>query len=183
MKLYTKRGDRGETSLLNGASVSKDDPRVSAYGEVDELNAVLGWCRCADQNGLIADCLQIIQEDLFVMGSELATPPGTSLTSKISALSTEQITVLERCIDEACAAVEPLQHFVLPGGTELAARLHIARTCCRRAERAVVGLAAISEVREDLIVYLNRLSDLLFAWARRANHAAGCPDLLWIPHR
>src|SRR5688572_11361287 len=181
MKLYTKRGDRGETSLLNGTSVSKDDPRVSAYGDIDELNAVLGWCRCADDRKLVADSIQRIQEELFVIGSELATPAGANLT--IPSIGSEHIAALERWIDEACAAVEPLRHFVLPGGTELAARLHMGRTCCRRAERSVVSLAVISEVRADVIVYLNRLSDVLVAWARRANHAAGCPDLLWVHDR
>jgi cob(I)alamin adenosyltransferase len=183
MKLYTKYGDRGETALLNGMRVAKDDPRVGAYGEVDELNAMLGWCRCADEKQLICGPLQNIQEDLFVIGAELATPPGIKPPGNVPTIGAEHISTLEGWIDEACAAVEPLKNFVLPGGTELAARLHLARTCCRRAERAVVSLARNSEVRPDVIVYLNRLSDLLFAWARRANRAAGCPDLLWVPDR
>jgi cob(I)alamin adenosyltransferase len=180
MRLYTRTGDAGETSLFDGTRVAKDDPRCAAYGEVDELNAVLGWCRCADTAGWLAGPLQQIQADLFVVGAELATPPGKA-SGKVPTVTGEHIERLEGWIDAACAAAPPLRHFILPGGSELAARLHIARTVCRRAERLVVSLSRAASVRGEVIIYLNRLSDLLFAWARQANATAGCPDIEWIP--
>jgi cob(I)alamin adenosyltransferase len=149
---------------------------------LDELNSLLGWCACADGQGLLAGQIQAIQRELFAMGAELSTPPGSRARSQGPRLGVQEIERLEAWIDEAGAQVEPLRHFVLPGGTELAARLHLARTVCRRVERAVVSLARNGEARMDLIVYLNRLSDLLFAWARLANHAAGVPDLPWMPN-
>lgn len=184
MKLYTKGGDAGETSLFDGSRVSKDDPRVSSYGEVDELNAMLGWCRCAaGHEPAIAESLLTIQRDLFVIGAELATPPDSKPAGRIPLLQADRYGELERWIDEACAAVPQLRHFILPGGTELAGRLHVARTCCRRVERVIVSLSNQSPQRPELIVYLNRLSDLLFAWARLVNHNAGSADIEWIPPR
>ena len=181
MKLYTRGGDEGETSLFDGSRVAKDHPRVTAYGDVDELNSLLGWCRCGGvQGGAIAEGLKEVQGELFVVGAHLATPAG-SAAKRLPRLEREALARLERWIDEATGQVEPLRNFVLPAGTELAARLHVARTVCRRAERAAAGLARAGEAEPELVAYLNRLGDLLFAWARLANHAAGVADVLWVP--
>lgn len=181
MKLYTRCGDSGETSLFDGTRVPKDHPRVTACGEVDELNSALGWCSCADPARLFTDSLEEVQRELLVMGAGLATPPGSNAEARVPRLGREPLLRLEAWIDEAAARVEPLRRFVLPGGTELAARLHVARAVCRRAERAVAGLARGGEAGAELVAYLNRLGDLLFAWARLANHAAGVADTLWVP--
>lgn len=180
MKLYTRTGDTGETSLFDGTRVPKDHLRVTAYGEVDELNSVLGWCVCAAGEGVLTPRLQMLQRELFTLGAELATPPGSRLAGRVAPISGEHNLRLETWIDEATAQAQPLRHFILPGGAELAARLHIARTVCRRAERAVVALAHSSEVFPEIIIYLNRLSDLLFAWARLANQMAGVADVPWV---
>ncbi len=180
MKLYTKTGDDGSTGLIGGARVPKDDLRVAAYGEVDEANAAIGLAAVACSAGPIAAQLCVIQETLFTVGAELANPGSRVKTPAVGAA---HITQLERWIDEACAAVAPLENFVLPGGSEAAARLHLARTTCRRAERLTVTLARSQPVDALVIVYLNRLSDLLFAQARLANHLAGVPDVPWRPNR
>jgi cob(I)alamin adenosyltransferase len=182
MKLYTATGDAGETSLFDGTRVRKNHPRVAAYGDIDELNASLGWCRAAAA-GTIAERLEPIQHELFVLGAELATPAGSRQSGRVPLISSEASRRLETWIDEATAAVTPLRNFILPGGSEAAARLHMARTCCRRAERAVIGLAHDESVRPEAVVYLNRLSDLLFAWARLANALAGSDDVVWISPR
>lgn len=181
MKLYTRTGDRGETSLFDGSRVPKDHARVAAYGDVDELNSFMGWCRCADGAGPLMERMEVVQNELFILGAELATPAGSRASGAIPRLAPESARRLESWIDEAVAPVPPLKLFVLPGGTELAARLHIARTVCRRAERAIVALAQNTEVDPEIIIYLNRLSDLLFAWSRLANHAAGRADIPWVP--
>jgi len=184
VKLYTKRGDLGQTDLFGGERVFKDDARVAAYGEVDELNAVLGWTLCAAAPNAPdwAPRVQHIQDRLFVLGAELATP---NRRESAPSVTEADIAELEGWIDQASDAVPPLRNFVLPGGNELAARLHLARTVCRRAERAVVTLARQAapgqSVAPSAIVFLNRLSDLLFAWARLANHAAGTPEIVWHP--
>ncbi len=183
MKLYTRTGDSGETSLFDGSRVPKDNARVSAYGELDELNALLGWCRCTPGTPEILSHLQVIQSDLFVLGAELATPPDSRNLTRLVLLGEAEHRRLESWIDEAAGAVPPLRTFILPGGAELAARLHVARTCCRRAERTVVALSHLSSVRPDVIVYLNRLGDLLFAWARQANHDSGTADIPWTSQR
>ena len=180
MKLYTKSGDDGSTGLFGGPRVSKCDPRVDAYGEVDEANAAIGVALAACRDTQIAERLLQIQADLFVVGAELATPSGNKPPNSISL---PQISLLEQWIDEACAETLPLRTFVLPGGTPTAAALHLARTVSRRAERAVVSLSQHEEVRGEVIIYLNRLSDLLFAWARLANHRAGVADVPWDPPR
>ncbi len=181
MKLYTRTGDAGETSLFDGTRVAKDDPRVAAYGDVDELNATLGFCRAAAGPGTLDECLAWIQNDLFVVGSELATPRDSPQAAKVPCVRDTHCETLETWIDESSAAVPPLKRFVLPGGTELAARLHLARTCCRRAERSIIPLVQSKECRAEVLIYLNRLSDLLFAWARQANHQAGVADVTWDP--
>jgi cob(I)alamin adenosyltransferase len=180
MRLYTRSGDSGDTSLFDGTRVPKDHARVGSYGEVDELNSALGWCRCADAGRLLGDALDTVQRELFVIGAELATPPGARVQDRIPRLDEGSVQRLERWIDEAAEQAPPPRHFVVPGGTELAARLHVARTVCRRAERMAVGLARSGELRPELVMYLNRLGDLLFAWARLANHAAGVMDVLWV---
>lgn len=183
MKIYTATGDGGETSLVDGRRVYKDNPRVAAYGEVDELNSTLGWCRVAADQSAIAGPVEQIQQELFHMGAELATPAETRKALKIKLIGQAHCRQLEQWIDEATAAVDPLQNFVLPGGCELAARLHMARCCCRRVERAVVGFGRNEEVRPEVLIYLNRLSDLLFVWARLANHEARLADHIWKPQQ
>lgn len=180
MKLYTKSGDDGSTGLFGGQRVAKCDLRVAAYGEVDEANAAIGVVAagCSDQQ--LRDRIAEIQADLFVVGAELATPSGQKPPN---AISETDITGLEQWIDEACSETAPLRTFVLPGGTRDAAALHLARTICRRAERAVVRLGQDEEVSRHIIVYLNRLSDLLFAWARLANYRSNVPDIPWNPPR
>ena len=175
MKRRGKTGDEGETSLIGGRRVSKDDARVACYGEVDELNAVLGLAGvlCADE---YLPEVEAVQRDLFVLGAQLATPEGRQPPQAIEAA---HVATLERRIDEVEAGLTSVESFILPGGDELAARLHHARTVCRRVERSVVALAGRSSVDSLVIVYLNRLGDLLFALARRANHRARKEDITW----
>lgn len=181
MKLYTKTGDTGETGLFGGARVSKASLRVTSYGAVDELNAALGVARAQGLPDDIDATLARIQTDLFTLGAELATVPGKESNIGIPLLGDEDVTRLESAIDASEADLEPLRHFVLPGGSPAAAHLHIARTVCRRAEREVVALSTAEPVRNLLVVYLNRLSDLLFSLARRANQRAGVADVPWTP--
>lgn len=172
MTLYTRTGDEGQTSLPDGTRVGKDDVRVAVCGDVDELNSVLGWCRSAAGGTELASRIEQIQRDLFRLG------PVPNAASQVSEPDCRQ---LEHWIDEADRGLEPLRHFVLPGESELAARLHVARACCRRAERTLVGLARSAPVRTEAMAYLNRLSDLLFVWARQANTQAGVADDTWAP--
>jgi cob(I)alamin adenosyltransferase len=186
MKIYTKTGDRGETGLFGGARVSKAEPRVDAYGNVDELNSVLGAARAAltgagDRGAQLDAALHGIQCDLLALGSELACVPGKDVKLGIDLLGEAEIGRLEREIDALEEGLEPLKNFILPGGTSGAAMLHLARTVCRRAERSLVGLSSEESVRDGLIRYLNRLSDLLFVMARTANSAAGVQDVPWVP--
>ena len=179
MKLYTKRGDDGETMLLGGTRVPKNDPRVVAYGEVDETNAAIGvvLAGCGDHE--VVTTLRQIQAELFMLGAELATPEGRDPPHP--GISDSHVAALERWIDVASEEVAPLRSFVLPGGTEIAAALHFARTVCRRAERTTVTLAREQTIRPLLVAYLNRLSDLLFAFGRLVNHRAGVADIPWSP--
>jgi len=177
MNLYTKTGDDGTTGLFGGQRVSKDDIRVTSYGEVDELNAVIGLAITHVTNVEIEDILKQLQSDLFSLGGALATPPGGHISVSIDA---SHISQLEAWLDLACAETEALRTFILPGGCQLAATLHVARGVCRRAERSAVSLSRESSLNPHLITYLNRLSDLLFALARLANHRAGVTDIPWI---
>jgi len=177
MKLYTKHGDDGSTGLVGGERVVKCDVRVEAYGHVDETNAAIGAAIASCKDAEIAEGLRRIQSDLFVLGSELATPEGNVPRTRISPAD---IAALEAWIDLACEEVPPMRNFVLPGGCALAAALHLARTVCRRAERATVLLSKSQTVARDAVIYLNRLSDLFFALARQANHRAGVADTPWI---
>ena len=181
MKIYTKKGDDGRTGLYGGERVPKTSPRVSAYGDVDELNSAIGVARAHPIDDTTDALLERIQSELFDLGSELATRPGKELA--IEALDEPQITALERAIDAAESELEPLKTFVLPGGCAAAAHLHVARTVCRRAERAIVALADEQAVRPQVLQYVNRLSDLLFVLARLANHRAGVPDVPWKGRR
>ena len=180
VKLYTRTGDDGTTGLIGGGRVPKDHARVSAYGEIDELNAVLGWCNCHLEQAQV-DRVQHIQNTLFVIGAELATTRGNTARPSFVPIEKAEVERLEGWIDEATDAVPPLRNFILPGGSEGGARLHVARSVCRRAERAVITLASSEEVRPVIIHYLNRLSDLLFAWARETNHTQRQPEIPWEP--
>lgn len=185
MKIYTRTGDRGETGLFGGQRVRKDHVRVEAYGDVDELNSVLGLAALhVEQAGdaELAGRLRGIQADLFTIGANLATPApedGGRPSSHVPPLQEGRVAEMERWIDAADAELEPLKQFILPGGTESAGLLHFARTVCRRAERRVVALAYEAHIGQDVITYLNRLSDLLFTLARLANRRAGTPDVPW----
>lgn len=181
MKIYTRTGDDGDTGLFGGGRVSKDHPRVRAYGDVDELNAALGLARATAPRDLEDQLLADIQRDLFAIGGRLATPDPAKVSKALekAALSMDRVAAMESAIDRADEILEPLRAFVLPGGTPKAAALHVARAVCRRAERSVVGLAEQTQVPEVIIAYLNRLSDLLFTLARLANHQAGHAEDSW----
>ncbi len=181
MKIYTRTGDEGTTGLFGGGRVPKNDPRVAAYGEVDELNSVLGVVRVTPPTDLHDSLLEAIQRDLFSIGGQLATPEPAKVAAALAKaqLPAERVALFERIIDECDAELPPLKAFVLPGGTPKAAALHLARTVCRRTERTVVALAAEAAVPPEFVVYLNRLSDLLFTLARLANHRAGVADPTW----
>ena len=203
MRIYTRTGDEGDTGLFGGGRVTKDDPRVEAYGEVDELNAVIGWARAVEPMPRIDDVLLPIQRDLFSLGAILATPDLDKMHEQLdkARIDEARIAELERAIDAGEAELEPLRAFILPGGSPKSAALHVARTVCRRAERRVVHLQSLN--KEDLpkqglpkqasskqalpetvipplvTIYLNRLSDLLFVLARVANRRAGAAELTW----
>ncbi len=222
MKLYTRRGDQGQTDLFGGRRVNKADLRVEVYGTVDELNCAVGLaaagCRDEELGGLMAS----IQAMLLELGAELANPPRQAAATPGDAdapgpgdvdapppaagpgqstpaapgcpagappapargdggPAAARVTALERAIDSLCERLPPLRHFILPGGNECAARLHLARAVCRRAERLAVALTRREPGGDEAVVFLNRLSDLLFAMARRANHAAGIEDVPWTP--
>jgi cob(I)alamin adenosyltransferase len=182
MKIYTKRGDDGTTGLFGGPRVHKDSARVTAYGDVDELNSVLGLARAE----LAADAalearLGHIQSELFTLGAQLATPDATSAPKDVPVIRDLEIERLEREIDEFDTELEPLKTFILPAGTRAAATLHVGRTVCRRAERAVVTLSRQEPVPPTSVRYLNRLSDWLFTAARLANRRARAAEVRWLP--
>ena len=179
MKIYTKTGDNGTTSLLGGTRVAKDHLRVAAGGDVDELNALLGVVK-AEAKGALGRLLGHIQRDLFALGAQLADPTARLARRKAKAtVGAAQTRRLERAIDKAEAGLPPLAAFILPGGTSLGAHLHLARTVCRRAERAVITLHRDTPLDKHLLEYVNRLSDLLFVLARAANHAAARGEDRW----
>lgn len=180
MKIYTKTGDDGTTGLFGGARVKKASSRVEAYGTVDELNAVLGVARALGLSKPAEIVLAEVQIDLFTLGAELATVPGKEEKLPMKLLTMAHAEKLEHAIDAAEEGLTALQNFVLPGGSAQAAHLHHARTVCRRAERAVLAIDDASP-RSEVVVYLNRLSDLLFTLARRENHERGVPDVPWAP--
>jgi len=173
-KVYTKTGDTGQTSLVGGARVSKANLRVDAYGDVDELNSVIGLVRVDIGDAEIDEVLGVIQNDLFTLGADLASPSEI----EVPRIQETFIAALEELADRFLAELEPLKEFILPGGTDAGAMLHFARTVARRAERRVVELSQNEEINSQAIVYLNRLSDLLFVLARVANHRAGVPETM-----
>jgi cob(I)alamin adenosyltransferase len=175
MKIYTKTGDGGETSLFGGARVRKNDSRIEAYGTVDELNSFIGVARAAWPSASYDSLLHAIQSDLFDIGAYLASPG----TSRFAGPDAARVAVLEQAIDAMESELAPLKTFILPGGSLAAAQLHVARTVCRRAERLVVALRDDDDATTASITYLNRLSDLLFVAARFANHVHGVADVPW----
>lgn len=177
MKIYTKTGDKGETGLWGGGRISKDDVRLHAYGTVDECNSIIGIARTSSANDMLDPMLDEIQNHLFLVGSDLATPGDK--TAAISRIQPVMAIMLEKWIDDLEAKLPPLKQFILPGGTPMAAYLHLARTVCRRAERWLVTLVRQDAVHNEALVYLNRLSDFLFVAARAANLGAGKPDIPW----
>jgi len=189
-RIYTKRGDTGETGLAGGQRVPKDSLRIEAYGTVDELNSLAGLANVSCQEqcgqdprmGLLAAILRRVQHELFNLGSILATRPE-DVHPKQARITMAEIEQLEREIDAMNEDLPPLRSFVLPGGTRLNAELHVARTVCRRAERLVVALAREDSVPPEAIQYLNRLSDAIFVWSRWANFVLHVPELLWDPNQ
>ena len=181
MKIYTRTGDSGETGLFGGGRVRKDHPRVMAYGAVDELNSVIGWALTQVRSSTTTERLACVQHDLFTLGASLATPPPAPgrRRPETPPLPDARIRQMEEWMDESDRALPELDRFVLPGGAPGAAALHVARTVCRRAERAVLTLAASESVDGQVLVYLNRLSDLLFTFARLENLDAGPGDVAW----
>ena len=180
MKIYTRTGDTGSTGLFGGPRVAKDDDRIEAYGTVDELNAAIGTARSAHLGNQVDSQLEIIQHALFSIGAELATPEPDDHSMGI--ISNPHIGQLEQWIDQHESGLSPLKEFILPAGDAGATHLHLARAICRRAERRVVTLARRHEtsVSEDLIIYLNRLSDLLFVLTRVVNQTQGVADMPWV---
>jgi cob(I)alamin adenosyltransferase len=181
MKIYSRTGDSGKTALFGGGRVDKDHPRVAAYGDVDELNAAIGSVMAEEPDDFERELLESIQRDLFSIGGQLASPDPKKVAAALekAALSQDRVDEFERAIDREDRTLEPLKAFVLPGGTRKAAALHRARTVCRRAERSVVALHHHERVSDEILKYLNRLSDLLFTLARSANHRAGVSDRTW----
>jgi len=180
-KIYTRTGDEGDTGLFGGGRVSKDHPRVEAYGDIDELNASIGLARSIEMMPRIDEVLAPIQRDLFAIGALLATPDLVKMQEQLAKarISDERIAQMERSIDDGESELEPLKAFIMPGGTPKAAALHVARTVCRRAERSAVKLQREVELPQVVIIYLNRLSDLLFVLARVANRRAGAGEVTW----
>jgi len=179
MKIYTKTGDAGETGLFGGARVSKASLRVEVYGEVDELNSAVGWARVTVSDPDLDELLNQIQNDLFEVGAELGSTDDRQKKGAMPLIAEPQVAALERAIDRHEEGPPALTSFVLPGGSEGAARFHVARCVCRRAERSLVALGAEENLRAELFRYLNRLSDLLFVLARYANYTAGVEDIPW----
>jgi cob(I)alamin adenosyltransferase len=177
MKIYTRTGDEGTTGLLGGGRVSKSDRRLSVYGTIDEVNAVLGVARSAGMSSRCDEVLLRLQGEMFHLGAELATPQNAHSAAEV--LQDEVIAELEAVIDALEKGLPPLKAFILPGGSPAAAALHLARCVCRRAERELVALSEHEQVRPLVLKYVNRLSDLLFVLARTANAEAGIGDVEW----
>lgn len=196
MKIYTKTGDTGETGMMGGKRLSKDSPRIQAQGDIDELNAMLGVCRAqhdekfkehASRNleqtlvpadELLQKILHVLQQEIFILGADISTPLDSQHT--VPRIKKTQITQQEKWIDEMDNQLESLRHFILPGGSIMAANLHLARTVCRRTERSAVTLSSQEKINPLAIIYLNRLSDLLFIMARFANKMAKTGEEKWL---
>lgn len=179
MKLYTGLGDKGETALFGGQKVKKHDLRVNLYGGLDELNSLIGQLRSKKIDRSVDTMLVRIQNEIFVLSSEIATPEERNRKSFTEFIDKAEIESLEKEIDHLSASVEPLKSFILPGGTEEAALAHIIRTVCRRVERSASKLDQESDLRPEVLVYINRMSDWFFACARYFNHLAGVQDVAW----
>lgn len=182
-RIYTRTGDDGTTGLVGGERVPKDHPRVEAYGDVDELNSIVGWARTLAENHKLYDMapkLERIEHELFDIGAVLATNPKSDMKG-IPNIVDEQIRRLEQWIDSAVEGLPELKSFVLPGGNDANSVLHLARAVCRRAERSVLRLSRSEQVPQPVLIYLNRLSDTLFAFARQAAHQIGTGEYLWQP--
>jgi cob(I)alamin adenosyltransferase len=182
-RVYTRTGDDGTTSLTGGARVPKDSRRIAAYGTVDEVNSAIGVALAAGLTPGIAEALRSIQNELFHLGADLSTPEGDKAKHPVPVISESHVLALERLMDRLSEELPPLENFVLPGGAPGAAQLHVARTVCRRAERAVVALARTEPVSAEAVRYLNRLSDALFVLARYENRSRGVEDVLWDSRR
>lgn len=188
-RIYTRAGDGGETRLVGGQRIAKDDPRIDCYGTVDELNSFVGAARITAEQiasdfaelRSFADILKRVQHELFNLGSILATLPE-DVHAKQPRITEVDVRQLEKEIDSANAVLQPLRSFVLPGGSRLDAELHICRTVCRRAERLLVGLSREAEIPPEAVRYLNRLSDAFFVWSRWVNHVTRSPETLWQPN-
>lgn len=180
MKIYTKTGDTGDTSLFGGQRVPKDALRIEAYGTIDELNSVLGIVRADSGDPELDAILQKLQEQLFVLGADLATPRSIDRKA-VRRIEPRDAQPLEKMIDQVESRLKPLKNFILPGGSPVAARIHFARTVCRRAERSVVRMSRNEDIGEGAVVYLNRLSDFLFVLARYVNQKADVQETKWKP--
>lgn len=181
MKIYTKKGDSGQTSLFGGQRVSKSTERIEAYGNVDELNSFVGLAASYDLSEKGTEYLRKVQEMLFIVGADLATPPSSK--TRIDRIGEQDIQFLEEAIDEMEEDLETLKNFILPGGCQAGATLHVARTVCRRAERAAVACKQTDDISDDSIKFLNRLSDFFFVMARYENKQAGVREETWKPER
>lgn len=179
MKIYTRGGDAGETQLLSVGRVAKSHPRLAAYGDIDELNSLLGVARAADLAEPLGAELLKLQQELFVLGSEIAVPKPGEINMDIPRVRAEQVTALEQLIDQLDASLPRLKNFILPGGTPGAAALHQARCVCRRAERGMRSLHEAEPLRAEVLAYVNRLSDLLFTMARYENAQRGVEEPIW----
>lgn len=182
MRIYTKTGDKGETSLFNGKRVQKDSEYIEGYGTIDELNSTLGLTLSFSKEAKLSSLLKEIQRDLFEIGTDLATPfdhQTSKAAQEIERFSEKEITKLEQWINEHDAKLPPLHAFILPGGTETASFLHLSRTVCRRAERWITKLCREGKANPAILIYINRLSDLLFVLARYVNHTEGKVEISW----
>ena len=183
MKIYTKTGDKGETSLYGGSRTSKNSPRINAIGEIDELNATIGILIQKSTSSKLESVMKLflkIQNDLFVIGADMATPYSVNKNLKILRINSSQVSALEVAIDNLENELVSIRNFILPGGSELGAMLHLARAVCRRAERSVVYLGEGEKINPNVVMYLNRLSDLLFVTARYVNKTLGEEETPWI---
>jgi cob(I)alamin adenosyltransferase len=179
MKIYTKTGDDGSTSLFGGQRVLKSDLRIDAYGTVDELNSQLGWVASMRPDAELGAMIERLQNLLFTLGADLATPP--TINVRIDRISEENVGELEQMIDSLDSRLAPLRSFILPGGSATSAGLHIARTVCRRAERILIHARETESISDEATHFVNRLSDLLFVMARFENASKGVDDVKWIP--
>lgn len=178
MKIYTKGGDKGKTSLFGGERVEKNNPRLEAYGTIDELNSILGFAIANELHSKTKNIILNIQNNLFVIGAELATPANVK-SNAIKSIQSYEIKNIEDYIDEIELELKPLSSFILPGGSKSASLLHMARTVCRRAERRIIEVDLEEKINPDIIVYINRISDLLFVLARFENHSSSTPEIEW----